>query len=193
MKFLSSCQKIPDDSSTGNVRRLDGSSINWADSVRFCYAGNAMRKLIWVLGIASLLLGSTATARVEHSLSYTKTQSFNSALRFLRVDNGYTIVEKDLDSGYLMFEYPTTGSSETTSGSIEVIERGSEVAIVIQLPKMPHYHEQMLASGLLKKLRADYGAPPKAKQPAKKPEAKPEKPQDDKDERPPGPPIQKAP
>lgn len=102
---------------------------------------------------------SVAEARVEKTLRYTKDQSYNAALRFLRVDQGYVVVEKDLDSGYLLFEYPSEGSKLPTNGSIEVIEREEDISLIIQLPQMPHHHERMLADALLKKLRADYGEP----------------------------------
>ena len=156
-----------------------------------------MQKPLWAIVLASLLGSTLCAARIEHSLSYTKAQSFNAALRFLRVDSGYTITEKDSESGYLLFEYPSEGSSKATSGSVEIIERESSVALIVQLPQMPHHHERMLAAGLMKKLRDDYGSPPRAKtkpdasdSPAED-EAPPEK---DKDkEKPPSPPVQRAP
>jgi hypothetical protein len=127
---------------------------------------------------------NVAEARVEKTIHYTKDQSYNAALRFLRVDQRYIVVEKDLDSGYLLFEYPSEGSKEATNGSIEVIERGEEISLIIQLPQMPHQHERMLADALLKKLRADYGEPTKRRkiQPEEPPAN--EAPQQDKDEAP---------
>ena len=107
-----------------------------------------------------------AEARAEERLGYTKTQSYQAALRFLRVDHGYVVVEKDPDSGYLLFEYPLRDAG-VTQGSIEVVERADSVALVVQLPKMPSYHERLLIEGLLKKLRDDYGAPPAQKKPTK--------------------------
>ncbi len=151
------------------------------------------RPLFSVLGLAvALLVGATllvgpAQARTEHTLRYSKTQSFNSALRYLRVDRGYNVVEKDPDSGYLMFEYKSDGSEKTTNGSIEVIERGDEIALVVQLPQLPEYHERLIANGLLKKLSTDYGAPPALKKPSPKKPPSPAKPDQS------GPPKEKAP
>jgi hypothetical protein len=154
-----------------------------------------MQKHIGVILLISLLGSAPCVARVEHTLSYTKTQSFNTALRFLRVDSGYTITEKDSESGYLMFEYPSEGSSKTTSGSVEIIERESSVALIVQLPQMPHHHERMLAAGLMKKLQDDYGAPPRAKA---KPDSQDPPPDNDappskEKEKLPSPPVQRAP
>lgn len=136
-----------------------------------------------ILGALVLTLSGTAVARIEEPLEYTKAQSFSTALRFLRVDNGYKVVEQDIDSGYMLFEYPTRNSSSVTSGSIEVVDRGETVALVIQLPQMPSYHERHLADGLLKKLRADYGEPPKREpaKPVEPPEEKPKPPKEEND------------
>lgn len=122
-----------------------------------------MPKVPWFLVVAAAFWTGVSDARVEESLSYTKQQSYNAALRFLRVDRGYKLIEKDDDSGYLLFEYPIQGSEDVTNGSIEIIERKDGVAMVVQLPQMPRYHEKMVMSSLLKKLQADYGAPPAAR------------------------------
>jgi hypothetical protein len=124
-----------------------------------------MRVLFRLLPLSLLLLTAASEARIEQKLSYTKQQSYNAALRYLRVDSGYKITEKDIESGYLLFEYPVTGSTEVTGGSIEIIDREDSVALIVQLPQMPRYHERMLATGLLKKLRADYGEPPRSRPP----------------------------
>lgn len=129
--------------------------------------------------VLALSLAWPAMARVEEPLRYSKEQSFSTALRFLRIDNGYTVTEKDSETGYLLFEYPEKGGSGKVSGSIEIVDRGDSVAIVIQLPKLPTYYEQHLADALLKKLRADYGEPPK-----RAPQAKPEEPRKKEQEAP---------
>ncbi len=135
------------------------------------------------------------SAKVEHRLTYTKAQTYHAALRHLRVDSGYVITEKDLDSGYLLFEYPIQGSEKKAHGSIEVVERENSVAVIVQLPQLPQYHERMLAQGLLKKLHDDYGDPPRSKEPPRKEkDSKPTKnPDEEEKEKLPSPPIQRAP
>ncbi len=115
------------------------------------------------------LLSGSAEARVEAPSSYTKAQTFSAALRFLRVDRGYEVVEKDPEAAYLLFQYPVQGQAKAASGSLEVVDTSSGVKIFLQLPRMPAYHESMLRDGLLKKLREEYGDPPR-KAPAKPPE-----------------------
>lgn len=91
-------------------------------------------------------------------------RTWNAALRFIRVDNGFDIVEKDDSTGYILFEYrsPESGS-KPVAGSLEVVQPPSDsndVAILVSLPKMPHYHERVLADGLTRKMRDEYGDPP---------------------------------
>jgi hypothetical protein len=121
------------------------------------------------LVLASVLtLCPSATARVEATSGYTKTQAFSGALRFLRVDRGYDVVEKDPDAAYVLFRYPLSGKA-TANGSVEVIESPKGTKIYVQLPRLPEYHETILRDALLKKLREEYGAPPpKVKPPSEK-------------------------
>jgi hypothetical protein len=120
--------------------------------------------------LAAVLSSSGAAARVEADSDYSKAQTYNAALRYVRVDLGYEVVEKDPDVGYVLFRYEPPGrKNNPTSGSIEVVETQERVKIVIQLPQMPTYHETTLRDGLLKKLRAEYGEAPKKKKPGDKP------------------------
>lgn len=132
--------------------------------------GRWLRPLGLALMIASSQLASSATAdaRVEDSSAYSKDQTFSGALRYLRVDLGYEITERDAEAAYLLFRYVPSGQKEPTHGSIEIIEADGRVKVYVQLPKMPEYHERVLSTGLMKKLRAEYGEPPKPK-PDKKP------------------------
>jgi hypothetical protein len=82
----------------------------------------------------------------------------------LRVDNGWKVTEKDDANGYLLFEYRSPEpSAKASPGSIELV-RGSDhdgsVSVFVQLPQMPHYHEQVLLDALVSKMRREYGDPP---------------------------------
>ncbi len=115
--------------------------------------------------IAGLWLSSpgVAHARVSAESHYTKAQNYSAALRFLRVDKGFEVIERDADAAYLIFLYPTPGRKETSTGTIEVVEMKDGVALIVKLPQMPEYHERLLSDQLLKKLRDDYGPPPTRK------------------------------
>jgi hypothetical protein len=114
------------------------------------------------LGLAALLSSDFASARAEADSEYSKPQTYSAALRYLRVDLGYEIVERDPDAAYLLFRYSPAGRRGNPShGSIEIIEAKDKVKLFVQLPQMPSYHEVVLRDGLLKKLRQEYGTPPK--------------------------------
>jgi hypothetical protein len=118
------------------------------------------------LALAFVLRVGLADARVEGESEYSKGQTYNGALRYLRVDQGYEIVEKDPESAYILFRYePPGGREQTTHGAVEIIESNRQVKVFVQLPKMPTYHETVLRDGLLKKLRTEYGKPPAKKRP----------------------------
>jgi hypothetical protein len=111
---------------------------------------------------AFALCAVQADARVDADSDYTKAQTYNGALRYLRVDLAYEVTEKDPDAAYILFKYRPAGNRKQEShGSLEVIEAKKRVRVFVQLPEMPGYHETMLRDGLLKRLRADYGEPPR--------------------------------
>jgi len=123
--------------------------------------------------LAALLLCASATARVGGESEYTKAQTYSGALRYLRVDMGYEVVERDPDAAYLIFRYELPGQKKATAtGTVEVVEADGHVRLFVQIPTMPEYHERVLRDGLVRKLHDEYGTPPHKSPPAeKKPEA----------------------
>ncbi len=111
---------------------------------------------------AAALVVTDADAKVSFESGYTLEQTYNGALRYVRVDLGLKVTEKDPQAAYVMFDYkhPESGD-KISSGSVEIVPASGAVKVVVQIPQMPRYHEQALADGLQKKLRAEYGEPPK--------------------------------
>jgi hypothetical protein len=135
--------------------------------------GKALLPFCFVLGAALALLAvGSAQARSEAEARYTKAQTFSAALRYLRVDLAYEVLEKDADAAYLIFKYAAPGQRQTSTGTMEIVASGDRVRIYVKLPKLPEYHERVLRDGLLRKLREEYGEPPA---PSPKPEAPPGK------------------
>jgi hypothetical protein len=134
------------------------------------------RTLAVAISLGCCGLSAPAFARVEAGSSYTKAQTFSGALRLLRVDRGYEIVEKDVEAAYVLFRYPLSGQKALANGAMEVVETTAGVKIFVQLARMPEYQEALLRDALLKKLREDYGPPPP--KPAPAPPAKPSPPAD---------------
>jgi hypothetical protein len=105
----------------------------------------------------------SAQARSESVLHYTKAQTFSSALRYLRVDLGYSVTEKDPEAAYLMFEFPRSDQKKLGLGTIEIVETDESVRLVVRIPELPEYQERMMADGLLSKLKNEHGEPPPRK------------------------------
>lgn len=128
-----------------------------------------MRRVVFavLIGFAVLTLvvaftrPPDANASVAYTSGYSFEQTYGTALRMVRVDMGFKVIEKDKDLGYILFEYSSPESGKrVTNGSIEIIETKSGSNVSVQVPAMPRYHEQMLIDALTKKLENDHGAPP---------------------------------
>lgn len=116
-----------------------------------------------LMSLAALVESGSAEARVEAELGYTKAQTYSAALRYLRTELGFEVLEKDPDAAYLIFRYEPKGQSRPSNGTLEIIETRDKVKLFVQLPELPEYHERVLRDGLVKKLRDEYGAPPSAR------------------------------
>src|SRR5580704_505622 len=124
-----------------------------------------------LVGVLSGLVVSAAVALTAHGASAKSTyespygfdRTWNAALRLVRVDNGWKVTEKDDQNGYLLFDYRSPGGDKAYPGTLELV-RGSDadapVSVLIQLPAMPQYHEQVLLDALASKMRREYGDPP---------------------------------
>ena len=108
------------------------------------------------------LVPLTGAAKSTRETTYRYDQLWNTAVRFLRVDNGFPIIEKDRKSGYLMFDYTDNGTKQI--GSVELVETVKDgqraIAVGIRIQNMPSYIEVLLLDKLERKLRDEYGDPP---------------------------------
>jgi hypothetical protein len=135
--------------------------------------------LVGALLSALSVLPRTAAARSEAEVRYTREQAFSAALRYLRVDLSYEVTEKDPQAAYLLFSFADPALQKKTGhGSIELVQRDKVVRVLVNLPELPSYREELLKRGLLEKLRTEYGEPPAAPppEPPKKAPAKPDSP-----------------
>jgi hypothetical protein len=138
-----------------------------------------MRAALFVTVVLSLVgLSDTAFAKRESTLRYPYSLVWTTAVRMIRVDYESPITEKDKDEGYFLFSFVHEGKEHP--GSFEVIEDAENGArVVVQIPAMPSYVEQMLIDKLERKLSQDHGSPRENKKPAPEPK-KPAKPENDK-------------
>ncbi len=119
-----------------------------------------------VAALAFTVVVAEAKSTYESPYGYERT--WNAAVRFVRVDNGWKVTEKDDADGYILFEYKSPESARATPGSIELVRRpdgDGPVTVLAQLPQMPRYHERVLLDALASKLRGEYGDAPARKRP----------------------------
>lgn len=132
----------------------------------------------WMLALLlSLATASPALARSQKTLAYPRAEAFATAVRFIRVDEGLKLIEKDGDAGYVLFELHE--EKKTFRGSLEVIEvvqdDRHQVRFVITLADRPEWQEIEMLGRLEQKLRSELGAPAPA--PTKKDTDRPAPPQ----------------
>ena len=140
-------------------------------------AGVVVCALAAGLVLATILPSVTAQARLTIDSYYGFDRTYNSALRLVRVDMGLKVTEKDDKTGYFVFDYKSTDTgNKVSSGSFEFVrssESDGPVRVVLQLPQMPQYEEQVLIDAFVHKLRQEYGDPPERLKPKAPPPAPP--------------------
>ncbi len=104
-----------------------------------------------------------AGAKQHFDSLYTYDQTWNTALRLVRVDLGLKVVEKDEKAGFILFEYEDKGT--TSSASLELLKGEKSIRVICQIPKFPSYHEIAVLDRLARKLKDEYGAPPEKPKP----------------------------
>lgn len=107
---------------------------------------------------------------------YRWTQVWQSAMRLVRVDKGWTIEDANQEAGFLLFHDAKT-NDYPAQGSIELIPQGerdddANILVRAKVNNSGTHAAFLLLEALEKKLRADFGPPPrKRKAPKKKPKA----------------------
>ena len=131
---------------------------------------------------AALVAGAgAAAAKSERSASYPFEQAWPTAVRHLRVDEGFTIVEKDADVGYVVFEVKEDGKA--FSGTLEVVRQKDQagrpaVRLVLRIGDRPAYMEAGVLDRMLDKLRKEHGHPPAPPEQPRPPRKKPKEPKE---------------
>jgi hypothetical protein len=121
-----------------------------------------MRTVRRLVALALVLASAApAWAKSEKSEPWDAAQVFPIAVRFLRIDAGVKIVEKDADAGYVLFDLDE--DKHTFRGALELVKThdgGREsVRVVLRIDDRPDYEEQMLLDKLDVKLRDELGVP----------------------------------
>jgi len=129
---------------------------------------------------ASALLGMlgvrVAHAKAERTASWSYDRVWPAAIRFLRIDEGHEIVEKDAEAGYVIFRVKDDGKEyEGALELVRVVEnRRPSVRLSLRIEDRPDYMAEGLLRRLLYKLQEELGPPPPPP-----PEQKPKKEEDE--------------
>ena len=125
-----------------------------------------------LLSLAVLLaLGTLAWADTARLVSYPYERVWPAAVRFLRVDQKLKIIEKDADSGYVLFELVDDG--KVFQGALQLArakdpDRREATRLALKISGRPSYVEDALLEKLEQKLRGELGDPAPAPVPPPK-------------------------
>ena len=133
-----------------------------------------------VVLLGALALGDgRALARSSQLLSYPFEEIWPTAVRYLRIDRGATLKERDAESGYLLFELSEAGKSY--KGALELVRasdpEGREATrVLVTLSDLPRHYENTLLEKLQAKVKEEHGSPappPPRRAPGTEPPRKP--------------------
>ena len=126
---------------------------------------------VLLLTFAISLLAGSAAARSERKLPYDREEVFRCFIRLLRVDLDLKVHEKDLDGGFVLFEYREPIYKRLSPASLEIIEISPgdkapekdkaafemKVKLFMEIKRAGASDEISLLDKLQTKLRQDYG------------------------------------
>tara|TARA_R110002096_G_scaffold434832_5_gene658260 strand:- start:63963 stop:64481 length:519 start_codon:yes stop_codon:yes gene_type:complete len=140
--------------------------------------------LLLGLGL-TMAMASRADAKTSRKVSHSYEKVWPAAVRFLRIDEGHKVLEKDIDNGYLLFEIAE--ERKIFQGSVEVIRRKDargrdSVELILTIKDRPSYMEHGILDRMLAKIQKELGMPKDPEEPEetepveekKKEEEKPE-------------------
>jgi hypothetical protein len=109
-----------------------------------------------------LLIPGTALAKAASDVPYSVAEVYSAGLRFVRVDEGCKVVDRDPEAAFVTFE--CKDDDKVKRGSLEVFHsqvNGREaVRVQFALGDDPHYVELRWLELLQRKLRDERGTPP---------------------------------
>jgi hypothetical protein len=125
-------------------------------------------------GLALLLalsITSNVNARAQTDLPYAVAEAFSTALRFVRVDRGCKVIDKDPDAAFVSFECNDDG--KVKRGSLELFKVTAGVRMQVTLGDDTHGMELRWLELFERKLRDERGTPtPPTPPPAATPSTK---------------------
>jgi hypothetical protein len=124
-----------------------------------------------LLVAAALLLPTTVFARAQSEYPYPLADAYSTAVRFVKLDKGCDIKDKDPDAAYVAFE--CKDDDKSWRGHLELFRAqvdGHDGVRVAAALDQPHYVELRFLELYQRKLKDERGTPPPI---PKKPEPAP--------------------
>ncbi len=115
-----------------------------------------------VMGLVAGVVAIPMTARAEVTKGYHLgyEQLFSAVCRYVRLDQGGTLVERDSEAGFVIFTWKRDRESKEVRGTFEFVRRdgGDKPTIDLKLTisDAPKYIEEFFFDGLTKKLKKEY-------------------------------------
>ncbi len=120
-----------------------------------------------------MMLAGPAFAKAAKDVPYSVADALSTAMRFVRIDRGCKVIDKDADAAFLTWECKE--DEKVLRGALEIFRVGEkspgreQVRLQVTLGDEPHYVELRFLELLERKLRDERGAPPAIAAPQKKP------------------------
>lgn len=134
-----------------------------------------LRPVAFALALSSAsTVTSAAFARAASDVPYNLRETFSAAMRFVRVDKGCEVTDKDATAAFVIFQ--CRDEDKVKRGAVEIFHARADgkegVRLQIALGDDPHYMEVRWLELLERKLRDERGTPPPVKPaPPEKPPA----------------------
>jgi hypothetical protein len=114
-----------------------------------------LRNALLCVAFATSFAPRDAGARKVERVPYAMGDVWNTAVRFVVVDESYAVVERDSEAGYIVFKFVPPGSKREERGSLELVRQGDETDVIGAMPSMPAHHEAAMIERLVAKLRRE--------------------------------------
>ncbi len=129
-----------------------------------------MRYVLVCILVATVAASMRADARAQNDLPYSLSETFSTALRFVAVDRGCKVVDKDAEAAFISFECSDDG--KVKRGSLELFKVPSGVRTQVTLGDDTHGMELRWLELFERKLREERGTPSPPPPPAAAPTPK---------------------
>jgi len=110
-----------------------------------------------VVVVLALLSSAVAHARATADVPYTLPETYSTTLRFVRVDRGCTITDRDGDAAYILFDCKEGEKSKR--GAVELFPQKRGVRVQVTLGDDTHAMELRFVELIERKLRDERGTP----------------------------------